>query len=142
MFDLKSLDTKSGANEGFELEIVHPATLEGTGLFITVLGEDSDTYRKHSNEQQRRRLKKTVQRGVGAVDISVEDLDADALTLLSACTKSWRMKDSDKVLYEGKEFPCNAANAQRLYEDLPAVRAQVDQAIRNRANFTARSAKG
>lgn len=141
MFDLKALDTKSGANEGFEVEIIHPATLEGTGLCITVRGEDSDVYRKHSNLQQRRRLKKTIQRGIGGIDDAPEDMEQDAIQLLAACTVSWRMKDNGKVMYEGEDFPCTAANAARLYESLPVVRAQVEQAIRNRANFTSRSAK-
>ena len=139
-FDLANLDTKTKANEGFEFEVIHPVTQEGTGFMITVLGEDSDVHRSATVDNQRRRLKKTVKRGVDITDIPLEELEDDALQVLALCTVRWRMKDDSPVEYKGAPFPCSSANAALLYEEVPVIRQQAEQAIRNRANFTARSA--
>lgn len=142
MFDLTTLDTKTAANEGYEVDILHPGTLESTGFLITVLGEDSDAYRKTAHRQQQQRLKRAMasRKAVSAATEALDDLDDAQLEILSACTKSWRMADGSTVLLDGKPLACTPENAQTLYEKLPIVRRQVESAMGDRANFTPRSA--
>jgi hypothetical protein len=142
MFDLTTLDTKTAANEGFEMEILHPVTLDGTGFMITVLGEDSDAYRKITHQQQQRRLKRAMssRKGVVAASEALDDLDDDQLEVLSACTKAWRMSDGSAVMLNEKPLACSPENSRTLYAKLPVVRRQVEAAMGDRANFTPRSA--
>jgi uncharacterized membrane protein YcgQ (UPF0703/DUF1980 family) len=142
MFDISALDTKTAANEGCEFEVQHPATLDGTGLLITVLGEDSEAYRKITHHQQQRRLKRALasRKGSAGANDALEDLDDDQLEILAACTKAWRMKDDSDVKLDGKPLPCTAENARALYERFPVIRAQAERTLLDRANFTQRSA--
>lgn len=134
MNDLMQLDTKTTANAGFDLEIINPKTLEGTGLVITILGEDSEEYRKITTSQQQRRIKKSIaQRSRN--EVPLDEIDEDALDTLAACTKGWYNKDKSDVTLDGKPFPFSTSNARTLYERIPVIRAQVEAGIKDRANF-------
>jgi hypothetical protein len=139
--DLKELDVISSANEGFELRLVNPKTQENLGLYITVLGKDSDAFRRLSAEQNRRRLTKMTKGGVVRFGtLSAEELDADAVDLLAACTVRWREDEGvaapkDTLTINGDEVPCTRANAVSVYTRFPWIREQVDTAIGDRANF-------
>lgn len=139
MKDLNGLDTKSAANTGYEFEVQNPATLEGTGFMITVLGEDSDEYRRVQREQNQRRLKRAITKK--STDVDVDEIEDDALALLSACTKSWRMKDGGEVQLDDAAYPCTTENARKLYVRMPVVRRQVESAMADRANFLPRSVR-
>lgn len=143
--DLKEFDVVKGANEGFELALVNPKTQAEVGLRVTVLGKDSDVFRRLSTEQNRRRLAKMTKGGVmrfGAVP--PEELETDAVDLLAACTVSWMevptaAQDAglpkDTWLVNGEELPCTRANAVAVYTQFPWLREQVEAAIGDRANF-------
>ncbi len=142
-YDLALLDTKTKANEGFELEIIHPTTLEGTGLLITVLGEDSDINRKIVSAQAQKRLKRAVgrrgARSLNATDEDFEEAEDAELERLAALTCKVAMKDASTVLVDGKPLDATAAGYKTMYERYPVIRVQVEGAIRDRANFTQRS---
>ena len=58
VIDLANIDTVKGANEGFDVQIYHPATNEDLGIVITVIGKDSDEFQKITREQTKRRMQK------------------------------------------------------------------------------------
>lgn len=149
--DLKDFDVVSGANEGFELQLVNYKTQEPLPLFVTVLGRDSDAFRRVQADQQRRRLAKMTKGNVVRVgSVSAEELEADAIDLLAACTVGWREElapegsavpegsrhEKKTLTVRGEELTCTRANAARLYADFPWIREQVDAAVGDRANFT------
>ena len=120
-------DTKTKANAGVEVELTSPRTFEGTGVFITVHGTDSDQFRKASAEMARRTLELS-QAGGGKVD--QEQRDELQANLLAACTSGWRGLEDD-----GKEIPFAKAKAAQIYLSHPVIREQVDSAIANRQAF-------
>ena len=140
--DLGDLDTVGGANKGFEVELYQPATNEDLGIFITVLGRDSDTFQKIAKQQNKRRIDKMSKSGFRAGKVtapSQEEIDADNLDMLTACSMSWRTIDGDEeldtVLFEGEELTFSIGAAKKLYSARPWIKEQIDVAIGDRANF-------
>lgn len=131
MFDLASLDTVKGSNEGFDVQIYNPATNEDLGIVITVLGKDSDEFQKVGRAQQKKRMARLNKGGfrTGAI-LNPEEIEQDGIELLAACTKGWI-----GVVLEGKEIECNADNAVMLYKRFPWIKEQIDVAVGDRANF-------
>lgn len=130
VIDLANIDTVKGANEGFDVQIYHPATNEDLGITINVIGKDSDEFQKITREQTKKRMQKAAKGGFRNVTIPVEELEEDSLKLLAACTKGWK-----GVVENGKAIECTKENAMAIYEKYPWIREQVDTAIGDRANF-------
>ena len=128
--DLSALDTKKGAEAGFEVQLTHPKTGAELPIWITVLGVDSDTYRSTLMAQQRRRMEK-LRRGK-RMNVTPEELEDEALDLLVTITAAWRAD----VDLDGKPFPSFSTTAAKaLYARFPWIREQVDAAMADRANF-------
>lgn len=133
--DLAALDTVKGSNIGFEVSIYNPATNEDLGLFITVLGKDSDEFQKVSRSQQKRRMEKMSKGGFRNTNIPIESVEADGIQLLAAVTKSWRQGEKQTVTVDGEELACTKENAVAVYERFPWIKEQIDAAVGDRANF-------
>jgi hypothetical protein len=134
--DLSALDTKKGAEQGFEVQLTHPNTGTVIPVWIKVLGIDSDTYRATLMAQQRRRMER-LRRGK-RMNVTPEELEDEALDLLVTITISWR---ADMTL-DGKPYPeYSTSAAKSLYQRFPWIREQVDSAMADRANFLPGSEK-
>jgi hypothetical protein len=131
--DLSSLDTAAACDKGFELELKHPITNEPVGAFISVVGKDSKTFedfvRKQSNDRLRRNFQNQ-RRGKDAEAPTVEQIEADAISLLVACTTGFR-----NVTYKGSLLTFSEENARLLYTEQKWVRSQVDEAVGDIENF-------
>lgn len=134
MLDLASLDTSKAAEEGSTLEILHPTTGrvlsngDGRAVTLTLAGMDSQRARKAERAAINRRLKEsTRRRGSG---VTADDLDADSLDLLSACTLDWSGFELD-----GQPMECNLENARALYRRFPWLREQAQAYVDDRGNF-------
>lgn len=148
--DLSKLDSVSAANEGFEVQLYHPGSREDLGIFIKVLGKDSDAHSKLFQAQQRRRVEKMTKGGMRLrVNLSPESVEQDTTDLLAVCTVSWRTVEQDKddpklehakpaLLLNGAELACTRENAARVYKEYPWIKEQVDDAVNDRANFLRR----
>ena len=115
-----------------EVEIINPLTKKKTGLFITVLSRDSDVYKSVTKQQGNQRFK-SFGRKTSSPGLTVEELEEESLQLLVACTKSWR-----NMLYRGQEMEFTTANVRIIYENVPTIREQVDDAVHDRGNFKKR----
>lgn len=132
-FDLADLDTISACNKGFEFELKHPSSLIPLGMFITVLGVDSDRYREVTNERSDANTKKAIEnRRAGRENdiVSAEQIDRNEIELLAALTTGWR-----EIAWNGTPFAFNAANAMKLYRERPFIKNQVNAAISDMRNF-------
>jgi hypothetical protein len=130
--DLASLDTISGANAGYELELRHPATKAPLGIFITVLGSDSDTFKELMHDRVNDAIRKgaLVRQGKDPEIKSSEQLDQEELELLAACTIGFR-----NIKLDGKILEFSKKNAYDLYRRMPWIKDQVNKAIANVENF-------
>jgi hypothetical protein len=132
-FDLAQLDTVTLANEGVVCTIFDPATEDDTEIKITVLGEDSDVYQR---EQRRLSVKNVDAALKGKRDRAeriVDQGEEHLPKLLAACTLGW-----EGITRGGQPFLFSKANALWLYENVPVVREQVRDFVRERANFLKR----
>lgn len=142
-YDLADIDTIKASNEGVDFEIKHPTTNGPTGIFFTILGKDSDTFRefqRHKFNEYLRAEAYAKARGKQPQAKSAEDYEDDMLTLLVACTTGWFFRetpDSPKMpfLFGGKEMAFTAENLRAVYKARPFVRDQINDAVGDLANF-------
>ena len=134
--DLSSLDTVSASAEGACLELRNPVNdavlrdeKSGEPVTITLVGTDSKDYMKITHEIQNRRLGKRLGKG-GRMKTTAEEIEADALELLVASTKSWK-----HIVVDGAELSFSQANARMLFQRFPWIKEQVDEFIADRSNF-------
>lgn len=136
--DLAQLDTVGACNEGAEIELIHPVTQKPLGMFITILGKDSDVFRDHLREtidDDIRRAAMAKKRGKNEELMTVAKSDERGLELLVLCTLSWRTDDKQTIKFRGEELVCSVPNVKKLYEGLPWVKKQVDEGIADLENF-------
>lgn len=135
--DLASISAKDACNKGFELELHHPVSHAALGVFITVVGSESDAFQSHVRRKANDRLRKQFadQRKGRAEDApTVEEVERNAIELLAACTTAWRTGDKPTITLAGEDLACSEGNARRLYEE-KWIREQVDEAIGDLGNF-------
>lgn len=136
--DLGSLDTIKAANGGAEVELRHPTKGTGLGIFVGILGQDSDTFREAIRERENEARQKRAmadRSGKTAPTLSSEELEEQATDLLILCTTHWRTGDKPTLKLDGEEMTFNVPNARKAYTRLLWMRTQVDAAIGNLALF-------
>jgi hypothetical protein len=133
VLDLSTLDTVKASEDGVPLEVRHPITgavlANGSGgpVMLILAGADSDKAKRADRATVNRRLKMTGRR---SMTMTAEELDADALEILAACTLGWSGFELD-----GQELECNPQNAKRLYAQFPWLREQAEAFRQDRSNF-------
>lgn len=123
------------AQDGRLFQVVTPDGKTLDGVTITLLGADSDVYRKLSNTQGNRRLTAVTGRR-GGITTTMEEVDNDGLNALVAATVAWTGFEEG-----GQPIPCTPKNARRLYTRLPWLRRAADAFVNNDANFLKASSK-
>ena len=136
-FDLAALDTIEACNKAAEIEILHPLTGAPTGVFISVLGKDSDVYRGLVRGLADEKLR---QQAVGRGDTAtLEKMERQNNEALAAVTTGWRTGEKRVITLNGEELEFSQSNARRVYERIIPVREQVAEAVNNLENFMSRS---
>lgn len=137
--DLSVLDTTTASDKGARIELNHPTTGTGLGIYVTVLGKHSTVFRDIVRERVNKRVHKesmAARRGKHLDPRTAEEVEREALELLVACTLGWDSGEDDPTLtFKGEKLPFNAANALNVYSELLWVREQVDNAIGDLENF-------
>ncbi|AOZ02260.1 hypothetical protein BKK81_23545 [Cupriavidus sp. USMAHM13] len=127
---LASLNLVRASEAGHEFELKNSAG-DGLGVFITVLGDHSDTVmaanRKLINER-RERAYVAAKKGEKMAPDPIEDEEARAIEGAVLRTLAWR----------GIDEPCTPDHARLLYTINPEARGQVYAAAAETANFLAR----
>jgi len=131
--DLSALDTRKGAEAGFELQLKHPVTGEIlAGWLLKIRGYDAPAYQEVLREHQRRRLERSRNKR-----ITVEELEAESLEAAAVLVMGW----PDQFNLEGQPFAWSEANARALLGRFPWIREQVETGAADRGNFLPGSAK-
>lgn len=126
--DLAALDTRKGADAGFELQLKHPATGQPlTGWVLRVRGYDSDAYRRVLDEHQRRRLDRLAM----GKRLTVEEMADEALEADAVLVAGW----PDRFDLEGRPFEYSEVNARSLLHRFAWMREQIGRAAGDRGNF-------
>ncbi len=146
MIDLADMDTGAASDKGAEIELRHPTTNAKLGMFISVLGKDSEVFREHTKHRANERLRREAmaeRTGKPLDPPTAEEAEEKAVELLTLCTTGWRQetKEGDEVkseaslFYKGEKLAFNVANCKRLYAEQLWIRRQVDVAIGDLENF-------
>lgn len=129
--DLAALDIKTGADAGFKLELTHPVSGKPLGLWILILGADSDAYQAKMREFRQRAMErlKLNQRA----KMTDEESEEQGLEQLVALTRGW----SENIKLDGELLMFSAENARKLYADkrISWIGEQVYRGVHDRANF-------
>lgn len=132
-YSLDALDATQASNKGVEIELRHPGNNEPLGIFITVIGKDSDTFREMSRrnfDDMAREEARAKQRNKPIPVRLSSDYEDTTTELLVACTKGWR-----EMEWKGKPLPFSPENASMIYTERSWVRDQVFDAITDITNF-------
>lgn len=140
--DISKLDTVTACNIGAEIELRHPVTQAPLGIFIHILGKDSDVCREHFRNSVNENLRRAAlarKRGKDEEIQTFEKSQERGVELLVACTLAWRTvedgKESPTITMKGEAMPYTKENARRLYESMPWIKTQVDEGIVDLENF-------
>lgn len=132
---LSMFDTVSACNKGFRSELLTP-TGEGSGIFITILGRDSDVYKKYEREQRdymNRKIMLARKRGQDLRLDTAEMTEEKEIELLACLTTGWENMPN----FDGSgELAFSKENAIALYTKFPAIRRQMDDVSGDMQNFT------
>jgi hypothetical protein len=131
-FDLAALDVSKASNKPYKLELKHPVTKEPLGMFISVLGRDSDVFTETMNESinaDRRQRALDIKRGRDPKVETIEENMRDSVALMAKITVAF-----DHVEYNGP-LSFSEANAVKLYTEQTWVLKQVTDAVNDIANF-------
>ena len=134
MFD--GMETKSRANEGVEVPIMK-ADGDPSGVYITVLGQDSDVYTKLKDKHDRTRVKTIAKAGRAATDEVYAAAKENEMALTVACCAGWRHENGKPMPFDiGKDEDATVD----FFKKYPLVYDQVRVAIHDRMTFTRASA--
>lgn len=128
LLSINDLNASKQCEAGFEFEYINEHG-DGTGFFITVIGDQAPAVKKAifakiNRERQQEAI--LAKRGKDVPVKPIEDLIADNLEGVAACIIGWR----------GVEEPYSPELAIQLCENNKLVVEQVKAASENLANFT------
>lgn len=136
--DLASLDTVAACDAGAEIELQHPTTGAPLDIWVSVLGRDSQVFKAYTRLSINARLRKEAanrRRGREAEVATVELAEEDSTGALVACTRGWRTGNNPVITFKGEDLPFSPGNAALIYNALPWIKRQVDDAIGDLENF-------
>lgn len=132
MLDLKKTNVAEDAEVGYEFELIHPATGEGTGGFIKVRGEHSKVVqafaRRRLNEFQKR---EKMAKGKGKeLEFTTEELENMSVENAVNRIISWKGIGSD-----GVEVPFSKDAATEILTEHPWIRKVITEESESIINF-------
>jgi hypothetical protein len=101
---------------------------DGTPMTVEVYGKFSDKYKQVQNSQQNARLKRA-QRSGGKVPVTAQELRAERLNLVVTCVKDWN------IVLDGETPPCTPDSVKSVFDRLPWVMDQVEEAMEDTQAF-------
>jgi hypothetical protein len=124
LFDLKSLMPSQSS----EIELRHPVTKEGLGMYVTISGKDSESWQAAQRTRMNSRLNEA--KKTGATTPTAEQIEAENMTMLCRAILGWR-----SLVLGGEELLYTPDNVRMLLTDYPWVKDQIDEEISDRGNF-------
>ena len=120
--DLAITNIAAQSESGYEFELLHPATGEGTGGFIKVRGGSSKIVQNHARKvvtemQKREKVAKGKNK---EVDYSLEELEDMSVERAVVRIISWH-----GISENGKEVPFTKENAERILKEHSWIKEEV-----------------
>lgn len=145
-FDFGALDLAALSDKPFEFELEHPETGEGLGVFVSVVGAESETFQRYlrtEGDMLRRKAFEAQRKGKPDEPMLLADEEETGLRALSACVKGWRTVvdgASDPVIFiAGQRYEFGADNVLLWLRKFRWVRSQLNNATGTLANYLGNS---
>lgn len=132
MATLSNFNTKDSANRGTVIDIPNPVDGTATGFRVTILGKDSDAYRKAEASQRERAIRAA--NTTGSFRVTPEQIEKNTFELISCCVIGWEGLEDEN----GQNIPFNEENLRRLLDESPYVKEILDRNIGDRSLFSGR----
>jgi hypothetical protein len=132
-FDLNQHNYTEIAEAGYEFELKLPGTGEGTGVLITVRGDQSKTVKVFARKKYaefKLREQQAKRRGKEAEDMTLEE--AEELSIESAVIRVIGWKN---LTENGKDVPFTKENAERIFKDFSWIKEAVMEESGQLLNF-------
>ncbi len=132
-FDLAKHNYAEIAESGFKFELKLPGTGEGTGVFITVRGDQSKTVKAYGRKKYNEfklREQQAKRRGKEVDDLTLEE--AEELSIESAVI---RVIDWENITENGKPVAFTKENAERIFKEYTWIKDQVMEEAGQLLNF-------
>lgn len=129
-FDLSTL---SAERKPFELELVHPGTKRGLGLFLTLISVNEPGPKKVTSRVNAEAMKLSRKNQSFTADQQREN----AIAILSACITGWRWgedADGNPARWAGEQLEFTPVNLRKVLM-IDELREQVDTEVADNANF-------
>lgn len=140
--DFASLDLAVVTEQPHEFELLHPETKEGLGVFVSVIGSESETFQSYMREKANAaRLKAFGQQRRGKPDepATVEAEEDMVIDAIATCMTGWRTvtegKSAPVIVWGADRLEFSKANAAKWLKHFRWVRLQVNEATADLANF-------
>lgn len=145
-FDFGALDLAALSDAPFEFEIEHPETGDGLGVFVAVIGAESEGFQQYLRAEGntlRRKAFEAQRKGRPDEPMTIEDEEETGLRALSACVKGWRTaidgKSEPAIFVGGERLEFSPANALVWMRKFRWVRGQLNKATGTLANYLGNS---
>ena len=145
-FDFDALDLATLSDKPFEFELEHPGTGEGLGVFVSVVGAESETFQQYlraAGDALRRKEFEAQRKGKPEEPLLLADEEETGLRAIAACVKGWRTVNgggSDPViLIAGQRHEFSADNVLVLLRKFRWVRWQLNKATGTLGNYLGNS---
>lgn len=140
-FDLASLDLAQACDNPYEFELEHPATGDGLGIFLSVVGAESATFqafvRAEGNKARRRRME-SERRGKDE-PVTIEAEESALISAVSACLTGWRTvtdgKSEPVIVWGDRRLEFTADNARDVLRHFRWMVPQVNKATGDLTHF-------
>lgn len=132
-FDLAKHNYTEIAEVGYKFELKIPGTGEGTGVFITVRGDQSKTVKAFGRKKYaefKLREQQAKRRGKEADDMTLEE--AEELSIESAVV---RIIGWENITENGKVVTFTKENAERIFKEYSWIKDQVMEEAGQLLNF-------
>lgn len=140
--DFDSLDTAVACEKPYEFELVHPASKDPLGVFISVVGPESAAFKarvRREINRDRRKDFEAKRKGKDAEPQTIEEDEAFSISLVANLVTGWRtVKDgkSESVIYwKAEKLEFTPDNLNRWLTHFSWVRLQINEAASDLGNF-------
>lgn len=143
-FDFSALDLKALTDKPVEIELVHPDpdNREPLGVFVSVVGSESETFQRFVREKSNAARLKAFQdnRKKGAPQPpTYEEEETALLEAIAACVTGWRTiidgQSEPVILWGERRLEFTPANALEVLRQFRWMCGQINDATGDLSNF-------
>lgn len=130
--DFADLDAGTACETPFEFELAHPATKKPLGVFVSVIGMESDdqkTWFRQKLNRERRKDFEAKRKNQPLEPNSFEEDEAETIEMCARLMRGWRTvldgKSEPVIHWDKEKLEFNADNAARWLARFQWVRPQI-----------------